>query len=72
MSLLVLIQHLTVLILVAVFAILWADWPENYVPWLRSVKQKFPPAMQLKYLLVLGILITLFLMYIDFNSVGLL
>jgi len=72
MSLLVLILYLTVLIVVAGFATLWAAWPENYAPWLRSIKQKLPPAKQLKYLLVVDILILLFLTYLDFKSVGLL
>ena len=36
MSLLVWILYLTVLIVVAGFATLWTEWPENYAPWLRS------------------------------------
>jgi hypothetical protein len=72
MSLLVLILYLTVLIVVGGFAALWEAWPENYAPWLQSIKQKLPPATQLKYLLVVGSLILLFLSFLDFKSVGLL
>jgi hypothetical protein len=68
----VFILYLVVLLVVAGFATLWADWPENYAPWLRSIKQKLPPPTQLRYLLVVGILILLFLTYLDFKSVGLL
>jgi len=68
----VLILYLTVLIIVAGFATLWADWPENYAPWLRSIKRRLPRATQLKYFLVIGLLILLFLAYLDFKSVGLL
>lgn len=35
-------------------------------------QQRLPPEMQLKYLLAVGILILLFLTYLDFKSVGLL
>ena len=72
MSLLVLILYLTALVIVAGFATLWAAWPENYAPWLRSIKQILPPATQLKCLLVVGILILLFLTYLDFKNVSLL
>lgn len=65
----ILIPYLVVLIVVTSLAALWADWPEKYAPWLRPIKRKLPRAKQLKYLLVFGILMLLFLSCLDFKSV---
>jgi len=65
----ILIAYLAVLIIVTGFATLWADWPVKYAPWLQPIKQKLPRSRQLKYLLIVGILMLFFLCYVDFKSV---
>jgi len=70
MALAVLTLYFALLIVVACIAMLWSDWPEKHGGWLLATKHKLAAVMQLKYLLVIGILILLFLAYLDFKSVS--
>jgi hypothetical protein len=63
------------MVVVAVYAILWSDWPEKRGRWLFAVKQKLPPRMRLwnpRYttqFCVICFVLFLLLSYLDYKAV---